>query len=235
MTTLHAKPSTLRPPDRVTRRLLGCGAIGAPLFVIVFLVEGAVRQDYRPLRDQVSGLAIGQRGWVQIANFIICGVLMLALAVGLRRALRPGTVAVVAPVLAGLYALGLIASGVFVTDPRDGYPPTSPSGQAAAHTWHGDAHNVAGTVVFLALPVLCFVVAAWFTRRSRQWLWAAYSVATGVAMLALIQGLAVEDHGGLYQRLTIVAGWGWLTALALHLRRRATTAPAEVLAHLPGT
>jgi hypothetical protein len=128
--------------------------------------------------------------------------------------------AVAAAFLAGLYGLGLTASGIFVTDPQDGYPPGTPSGHATTHTWHGTAHNAAGLVVFLALPALCFVVATWFARRERRWLWAAYSAATGIAMLALIQGLSIEGHAGLYQRLTIATGWSWLTVFALHLRRR---------------
>ena len=66
--------------------------------------------------------------------------------------------------------------------------------------------------------MLCFVVAVRFVLRPGQRLWAAYSAATGVAVLTLIQGLGVEGYGGLYQRLTIAIGWGWLAALALWLR-----------------
>ncbi|EEP70428.1 hypothetical protein MCAG_00755 [Micromonospora sp. ATCC 39149] len=39
-----------------------------------------------------------------------------------------------------------------------------------------------------------------------------------MARLTLIQGLGVEGYGGLYQRLTIAVGWGWLAALAWWLR-----------------
>lgn len=96
---------------RLERALLACGAIGAPLFVAVFLVEGARRSDYGPPRHPVSSLAVGEYGWVQIANFLITGALMLAFALGLRLALRrygggPGQ-----PVLIGLFAVGLIGAG----------------------------------------------------------------------------------------------------------------------------
>jgi hypothetical protein len=225
-TTPPAEPSALRPPDLLTRRLLTCGAVAAPLFVAAFLVEGATRRGYSPLRDAVSALAIGQDGWTQVANFITCGILMAAFAAGLRRALRPGVTAVGAPILAGLFAAGLIAAGVFITDPEDGYPPGTAGGPAQVRTWHGNAHNVVSAVVFLTLPALCFVVAVWFAQRARRPLWASYSAVTGVAMLALTQGLSVDGYGGLYQRLTIAAGWGWLTLLALHLRRRPNTQPA---------
>jgi hypothetical membrane protein len=211
MTPPIAEPATSRVPDPTARRLLVCGTVGGPLFLAVLLVDGALRPGYSALRDAGSALAIGPGGWVQITNFIVCGLLMLAFAVGLRRVLRPGLGSLAAPVLAGLYALGLIAAGIFVTD------PAAPAG----HSWHGTGHNVASAVVFLALPALCFVLTARFALRPGQRLWAAYSVATGAAVLALVQGLGVEGYGGLYQRLTIAVGWGWLAALAWWLRGRA--------------
>jgi hypothetical protein len=88
------------------------------------------------------------------------------------------------------------------------------------HSWHGNAHNVASMVVFLAVPALCFVLAVRFALHPGQRLLAAYSTASGVAVLALIQRLGVEGYGGLYQRLTIAVGWGWLTVLAVSLRGR---------------
>jgi hypothetical protein len=160
---------------------------------------------------------------VQIANFIICGLLMLAFAVGLRRALRRGLGSMAAPVLAGLYALGLTAAGVFVTDPGNGYPPGTPVGAPTTHSWHGAAHNIASMVVYLALPPLCILLAVRFALRPGQRMWAAYSAASGVAVLTLIQGMSVEGYGGLYQRLTIAVGWGWLAMLALWLRGRPST------------
>ena len=44
-------PST---PQAWTRRLLRCGVAAGPVFVAVFLLEGAVRDGYRPLRHPVS-------------------------------------------------------------------------------------------------------------------------------------------------------------------------------------
>ena len=44
------------------------GAIG---FVIVFLVEGAVRSGYDPVRLVVSYLSLGDGGWVQVATFLV--------------------------------------------------------------------------------------------------------------------------------------------------------------------
>ena len=72
----------------MTKALLACGAIVGPLFVVGFLFIGATRANYDPLRHPVSSLALGDYGWVQSANFVVAGLLTLALSVGLRRALR---------------------------------------------------------------------------------------------------------------------------------------------------
>jgi len=57
--------------------LLACGVIGPALFVAAFLAQGAVRPYYDPLRHPVSSLAIGDMGWVQCANFVVAGALLL--------------------------------------------------------------------------------------------------------------------------------------------------------------
>jgi hypothetical protein len=49
-----------------------------PVFAAVFLLEGAVRDGYRPLRHLVSSLALGPRGWIQAGNFAVTGTLFLA-------------------------------------------------------------------------------------------------------------------------------------------------------------
>ena len=76
-------------PKVKANTLLACGAIGSLLFVVAFLVEGATRANYDPLRHPVSSLALGDWGWTQTANFIVAGLLTLVFSVGLRRAFRP--------------------------------------------------------------------------------------------------------------------------------------------------
>src|SRR4051794_21435385 len=86
----HAQPPPPVPPrlGPAVRRLLTCGAVAGPLFVVVFLAEGATRAGYDPLRHPVSSLALGDGGWMQTVNFLVAGSLSLAFAVGLRRALK---------------------------------------------------------------------------------------------------------------------------------------------------
>jgi hypothetical protein len=98
-------------PQTWTRRLLACGVAAGPVFVTVFLLEGGIRDGYRPLRHPVSSLALGQRGWIQAGNFVVAGMLFLAGAAGLARAGDPAA-GRAAPALIGAAGAGLIGSAV---------------------------------------------------------------------------------------------------------------------------
>jgi hypothetical membrane protein len=211
--------------DVMTTALLACGAIAGPLFVVVFLIEGATRADYNPLRHPVSSLALGDDGWTQTANFIVTGLLMLAFAVGLRRALRPRGGSWWGPLLVGIFAIGLLGAGIFPTDPVSGYPPGTPN-QHVTYTTPGALHDLFSSLVFFGLPAACFV----FARRFAKWGergWALASALVGVAFIAgfflssvgFSQTAGFVDFGGLLQRITLAVGWGWLSLLAIHFLR----------------
>ena len=68
----------------VTRFLIAGGAIGPPLFIIVLLIEGATRPGYSAWHNYGSSLSLSNQGWMQIANFLVCGLLTLCFAIGLR-------------------------------------------------------------------------------------------------------------------------------------------------------
>ncbi|MDH2424698.1 DUF998 domain-containing protein [Sphaerisporangium sp. TRM90804] len=208
------------------RVLLGGGAVGAAFFVVVFLVTGAVREGYDPVRHPVSALALGEFWWTQAVNFVVTGVLFVGFAFGLRTALRRLGGGVWAPLLIGLVGIGLIGAGVFPTDPVSGYPPGTPG--TPVGTLDGFLHDLFSLPVFVALPAACCVVAVRFAALGRRG-WAVYSVATAVVFLAgfVVAGLGFSQEpgfvaiGGLTQRLTLVVGWTWIALLALRLLRGA--------------
>src|ERR1035437_2088191 len=68
-----------------TKALLLCGAIACPLFIIIVLIEGAVRPDYNSLLHPLSSLSIGDTGWTQILNFIFTGILLVIFSLGLKQ------------------------------------------------------------------------------------------------------------------------------------------------------
>lgn len=207
--------------DRITRALLAAGALAGPLFTLVWLLEGASRAHYDPLRHPISSLAIGPRGWTQTLSFLVTGLLMLAYALGLRRRFRSLGGPAWGPWLLAVMAIGFLGAGLFVTDPMNGYPPGTPP-LPLQYSVAGRLHRLFSAFVFLGLPAACFVLGRFFARRGQRG-WAAYSRATGVAFLALFVVTSVgfaqigglEAYAGLLQRITLTVGWAWLTLVAL--------------------
>src|SRR5262245_24175104 len=217
--------------DRTTRWLLACGAVGAVLFVVVFLAEGATRAGYSACRNEVSALSLSDQGWMQIANFLVAGVLMLCFAAGLHRAFVTGPGSTWGAILVGALGVGLVLAGVFATDPARGYPPGTPDGPATATTLHGSLHFfVGGLVVFTSLTATPFVLARRFAAVPGERAWMVGSIAAGATVLVRFvagnAGSLVDPHGigsiaGLIQRVSLVVGLGWIAALSWHVRRLA--------------
>ena len=204
-----------------TKALLACGAIAGPVFVAAFLIQGATRADYEPLRHPVSSLALGPSGWMQTANFVVAGLLTLAFAFGLRLALRQGKGSTWGPLLVAVWAVGLLGAGVFVTDPVSGYPPGTPD-RLIRNSPHGALHDLFSLAAFVALAAACFVFGHRFAARAGRG-WAVYSAVTGVVFVVAFvissagfaQVAGLVDLAGLFQRVAVAAGFGWLTLLAV--------------------
>lgn len=194
------------------------GAVGATLFVIVFTVEGWMRPGYRPIYHPVSALSLGRRGWVQVANFVVCGALIGLGAVG--AAVTESSVSgMLGSVTIGVAGLALIASGVWSMDPMRGYPPgsTRPHRVGRAHV----RHDHAGAVVFSAMPLAPFIW-TWAFWQNSETVLASYSALTGiVATVASVWfGSAWEkDHPrtGLIQRTMLTVVCIWITVVYVHV------------------
>ncbi len=206
----------------ITKALLLCGAIACPLFILVFLIEGATRSAYNPLRHAVSSLSIGNQGWMQVTNFVVTGLLLLAFTIGLRRKLQSTSKGTRGTVLIGLVAIGLIGAGVFTTDPLFGYPEDKPL-VMAQYTIHGHLHDLFSMLVFVCLPSACFVFRRRFITTGERG-WAIYSTISGIGMIVVFvltsmgfkQISGFVDFAGVFQRLTITIGWIWMMLLSLH-------------------
>jgi hypothetical protein len=204
------------------------GAIAGPLFVIAFLVEGAVKPDYDPMRHPVSSLALGPFGWTQTAVFLVAGLLTVAFAAGLAR--LPGARRKVGAILIGVWGAGLAGAGAFVTDPVSGSPPGTPA-LPEPLTTSGALHDLFSVPAFFALGAACFVLSAGAGRR-----WAVFSVLSGAAVLGafFLSGVGFQqtepfvDVAGLWQRVSLTLGWTWITALALRAQAGTETTRALV-------
>lgn len=194
--------------------LLVCGVLAGPLFVTVTAIGIVSREGFDLRRNGISQLSLGDRGWIQIANFIVAGLLSIAFALGARRALRPGIGAVAAPVLISGYGLGLVATGLFLVDPGVGFPPGTPDILPDRLSWHGAVHAVAPPVAFGLLVGVCFIFARRFAGE-RRFGWAAYCAVTGVAALALV--FWPGAGGSVRSAIAVVITSAWMTATAASL------------------
>jgi len=194
-----------------TGSLLLAGAVAGPLFVTVVLAQAYTRSGFDPARHPLSSLALGDLRWLQIVNFFVCGALIVAGAVGLRRALRGGRASTWGPRLLGLGGVTLIVAGVFPTDPINGYPVGVPDAVTATGVVHSMAPAVGGIAGLIAYVVFARRFAA---DRERSWL--AWTVAAPIAILATD---AIAFATGDFRPLLIgqLIGAGWTTSLCLRL------------------
>lgn len=89
-TVVNANRNTgiINSPVAATKALLACGVAAGLLFLLVFSTQALVRPEFRFTRSEPSLLSLGPLGWIQIANSIIGGLLVIAGALGMRRVLR---------------------------------------------------------------------------------------------------------------------------------------------------
>ncbi len=190
------------------RILIACGAIGPLVFIIVFLIEGATRPGYSAWHNFVSSLSLSSQGWMQILTFCVCDFLITW-----------------GPLLLGAFGLALIAGGLFTTDPSLGYPPGAPN----TPTFHGKLHDLASLVAFGSLAAANFVLARRFAGDPTWRGWTLYSIVTGILVVVFYvaatvagtldaNGVIANSPDGLLQRLSIVAGFGWIALFALRLQ-----------------
>lgn len=204
-------PATARPWLRL-------GLAAAPVYLTVGALQMLLREGFDPRLHALSLLSNGAWGWVQVVNFILTGLLVLAGAIGIRKVLHPGRAGTWGPVLLAVYGLGLIGAGVFPADPGNGFPPgvESPVG---GMTGAGLMHFVAGAIGFYALIAATFVLAARFQRDGWRGL-AAASIATGVLFLVAFGAIACGPASpavmlGFYA--AVVTVWVWYAAVLLAL------------------
>jgi hypothetical protein len=163
---------------------------------------------------------------MQVVNFLLCGTLVLAFAIGLRQALKGSRGSIGAPILIAFFAVALLVAGIFVTDPGLGYPMGAPQ----VHTVHGLIHGLAGLAAFSLLPVAAFVMAWHFAADPASHRWAVYSAVVGaLVVVCFIASTAVSTMDavgtwrnaptGFLQRIAIIGGWTWIAMVAMHLIR----------------
>ena len=187
------------------------GMVGPVLFGTILVVLTTVQYDFmvdigwRPLEDPAgawpSGLTLGPYGWAQVLNFIVSGLLLTLLAVGLHLEATSGRGSWVGPVLLLVAGAAMALMG-FETDPilREG-----------PRTLHGWIHDLAFALFVLALLPSFFFLWRRF-RGDAPWQGhARYTLATGVIATLSIFLPSIAY----YLFLTVVLAWMEVTAIRL--------------------
>jgi hypothetical membrane protein len=209
-----------------TRLCLLAGAIAPVLFWLVVIVDGFTKPGYDARKDFISELALGDHGWVQSANFIAVGLLIIALAAGLHQLFPAGRASRFGPPLVAIFGLGLVASGIFRTDPGN-YPVKSDT-----ITTTGSIHIIAFFVILASIIPACFVFARRFRIEPNWQGYGRYSFINGFlipGMLVLFM-LAPDQVTGLTQRALVAVIFLWIELIAL---RALALTPRETQAAVP--
>jgi len=199
----------------MTRALLFAGVIAGPLFVIVALVQMLTRPGFDILRHPVSLLSNGDFGAVQIANFLVTGLLFLVFALAVRRRLTPGAASVWAPIMFAVCGAGLIAGGLFSADPAYGFPSGAPDGRPDTMSLAGTIHAFSPTIGFTGLVIALAVVAGRFWNQDQRplavttWIVSAITLALSLPVWPSVVTIFIA----------IALGFAWTTVIALRLTR----------------
>jgi hypothetical protein len=206
-----------------TKLLLTGGVLAGPIYILVGIAQILTRAGFDITRHPLSMMSLGDLGWIQIANFIVTGLLVIAGAIGLRRSAQADKRLRRGAFLLGIFGLGVLGGGLFVPDPALGFPPGTPDTYPETISWHGLLHFIFGQIGFLALIAAGFVYTRYFAKNGSRG-WTIFSALTGgIFLFAIIAGVATSAGGaaalGLLALYVAVAlAWIWLSALFYHMR-----------------
>lgn len=190
------------------------GMIGPAMFGLIIVVLTLAQYDFmvelgwHPTRSSdvpwPSGLALGPLGWLQVANFVLFGSMLIAFAAGLHRGVaRGGRGSSVGPALLILAGLAMVLAG-FKTDPDISGGP---------QTWHGLIHGLA-YLLFVFSLLSSFFLLWWRLRRDPLWRgYGLYTLITGV-LYALLFLRPEPIAFYLFLALILV----WIEVMAIRLR-----------------
>ncbi len=197
-----------------TRSLLRNGVVAGPLYLAVGIIQGFVRDGFDFAKHPLSVLANGPGGWVQAATFVLTGLMVIAAAFGLARALRPHKAT---SWLLGIFGASMLVAAVFRADPMDGFPPGTPEGMPTSISTRGMIHFIAGALGFTCLGASCLVAARALSRRNARSL-SRLSLVSGIVVLAgFFGGPALSSNPVIGIWISVVVGWAWLAIVSRQL------------------
>ena len=193
------------------------GVAGPVIFTVLVIVQGLFQPDYSHVRHPISALAAWPLGWIQETAFLILGLSLMALAVGLHQGIRPGRTASQGGAGAALLAMGgvgILVAGAFSWKMVDGVPTETPP-------------HVVGAITAFVSTGLGFVRLSRRMAGDAGWRdLARYTQASGVAVILLFvavgffavePGTPLHAWAGLLQRGLCLVWFSCVIVLALRL------------------
>jgi hypothetical protein len=171
--------------DSATTPLLAAGVAVGPLFMVLVTVQALARPGFDLTRHPASLLSLGESGWIQVANFIASGLLVVAFASGVRRALHLGRASTWGPVLLAAHGVGLNVPGSSRLIPRSGFAGHC-RWLARQRQFERGTAGVGFVLAFVSVTLASLVFARLDIAHGQRG-WAAYAVASAVVALVLSQ------------------------------------------------
>jgi hypothetical protein len=151
-----------------------------------------------------SGLALGPLEWLQLANFVIFGLMLIAFATGLHRGVaRGGRSATVGPALLVLAGVAMALAGF----------KTAPDLSGGPQNWHSLIHDLAYFLfVFSLLPAFFLL----WCRFRRDPLWRGYGLYTLITGVLYVLLFLSPEPVAFYLLLALILVW--MEVMAIQLR-----------------
>ncbi|WP_235464607.1 DUF998 domain-containing protein [Streptomyces platensis] len=189
--------------------------MAGPVFLGGGTAQGLARDGFDFTRNAISQLSLGDLGWVQVAGFLLTGVLVLAASVGVRRALGGEPGGVWAARLIGVFGASFLVAAVVTADPGGGFPAGAAGARSGSPSWHGALHMFSGMVGHLALCAAFLLLARYFTAQRHR----GRAIGSRLVPLGILAGFAGSSVT--VPAFTVGAGLGllWLSAVTARLIR----------------
>ncbi len=199
------------------------GILAPVIFVLVFTVEGILRPGYDPVSMYISALSLGSRGWIQIINFIVMGLLLFVFTFGLSKEIPSRSTSRGGIITLYILSFLFFISGPFVMDPAN----TS----TTQLTVHGIIHGLSGGIVFLLMPITIFIFLRliWVDKEwktIRVWTIILFIVeALGVLSFTIVSKIPAEKNAfiewlGFFQRIALIPFMLWLFIFSFALLKK---------------
>jgi hypothetical membrane protein len=202
---------SFEPANSAARWLTLTGVVGPVLFVAVFTIAGLLRPGYSAIREVVSDLGRGPNAWIQNANFVIFGFMLIVFSISFYQSMssvigkRWLWISLLLFILSGI---GFVAAAFF--------PVPSPSDPSMIRASQGILHMICFLAAIVP-PIVALFIVGWQLRRNQWWSrlgW--YSLITGAAALLLVVLTFIFANpdsplqiGGLVVRILVLVLFAW--------------------------